>query len=269
LNISTGYIRTTLLYQSLLPLFFRADELGGSKNLKIVLTNDDGIDAAGLQILQQCVQNNGLVVIVAPAQPQSGIAHRVTTRSAIRVEQLATNKFSVDGTPADCVRLALKKIAPDAHWLIAGINPGANLGSDVYNSGTVAAAREAAILGYRSIAISQYIAKDQEVDWHITGHHAEPVLKMLMDRDLARSHFWNVNLPHPLVKEAEIAFKYCPLDTHPHKYDFIRNENEYSYSGSIHERPRDPGTDVAVCFDEKKIAITQIAVGTDKLNISR
>ena len=100
--------------------------------------------------------------------PSPASAHRVTTRSALRVEQLDTDKFSVDGTPADCVRLALKKLAPDAAWLVAGINPGANLGSDVYNSGTVAAAREAAILGVRSIAISQYIARDHEVNWE---HH--------------------------------------------------------------------------------------------------
>jgi 5'-nucleotidase len=232
--------------------------------LKIVLTNDDGIDAAGLEMLYQCVCKSGQVFIVAPDRPRSGVGHRVTTRSPLRVEQLGACKFSVDGTPADCARLALKKLAPDVDWLIAGINPGANLGTDVYNSGTVAAAREAAILGIRSIAISQYIAKNQEIDWDITGHHAAPVLKMLMAGQLAKSQFWNVNLPHPLEKDDEVAFKFCGLDTHPHKYDFLINGNEYSYQGSIHERPRDPGTDVAVCFDEKKIAITQISVGTAK-----
>jgi 5'-nucleotidase len=233
--------------------------------LKIVLTNDDGIDAAGLQMLYQCVRNSGQVFIVAPDRPRSGIGHRVTTRSPLRAEQLDDGKYSVDGTPADCVRLALKKLAPDADWLIAGINPGANLGTDVYNSGTVAAAREAAILGVRSIAISQYIAKNREVDWDITGHHAGPILKMLMAKELAKSYFWNVNLPHPLIKDAEVPFQFCGLDTHPHKYDYLINDNEYSYDGSIHERPRDAGTDVAVCFDQKKIAITRIAVGTTQL----
>lgn len=233
--------------------------------MKIVLTNDDGIDAAGLQMLYQCVRNSGQVVIVAPDRARSGIGHRVTTRTPLRVEQLDACKFSVDGTPADCARLAFKKLAPDVDWLIAGINPGANLGTDVYNSGTVAAAREAAILGVRSIAISQYISKNQEIDWDITGHHAAPVLKMLMERKLAKSQFWNVNLPHPLVQDDEVAFKFCGLDTHPHKYDYLINGNEFSYEGSIHERPRDPGTDVAVCFDERKIAITRIAVGTTKL----
>lgn len=230
--------------------------------MKIILTNDDGIDAPGLKTLEKCFQDSVQIVIVAPAQPQSGVGHQVTTRSPIRVNQIGPNRFSVEGTPADCSRIALKRIAPDAHWLVSGINAGANLGSDVYNSGTVAAAREAAILGCRSISVSQYIAKDGEVNWEITGYHAAATLKMLMERDIDALHFWNVNLPHPLVDRSEISFGFCGLDTNPHKYEFQKSEDGYIYEGSIHERPRNPGTDVAVCFDEGKVSITRIAVGT-------
>ena len=228
---------------------------------KIVITNDDGIDAPGLEALARCVRRLGDAVIVAPRHPQSGIAHRVTTRDPIRIKQLEPNRYSIDGTPADCTRIALKVIAPDADWLISGINPGANLGSDVYNSGTVAAAREAAILGYRAIAVSQYIAKDQKVDWSITAYHAGPVLQMLVSRDLTQGHYWNVNLPHPIRKNSELAYEFCELDTHPHNYVYHQNGNELTYKGTIHERPRDPGKDVAVCFDEGRIAITRLAVG--------
>ena len=227
-----------------------------------MITNDDGIDAPGLEALARCVRPLGDVAVVAPQHAQSGIAHRVTTRDPIRINKLEPNRHSVDGTPADCARIALKVIAPDADWLISGINPGANLGSDVYNSGTVAAAREAAILGYRAIAVSQYIAKDQKVGWPITAYHAGPVLQMLVGRDLAPGHFWNVNLPHPIVKNSKVAYEFCELDTHPHNYVYHQNGNKLTYKGSIHERPRDPGKDVAVCFDEGKIAITRLAVGT-------
>lgn len=231
------------------------------KELKIVITNDDGIDAPGLEALVQCVRPLGDVVVVAPQNAQSGIAHRVTTREPIRINELEANRHSVDGTPADCARIALKVIAPDADWLISGINPGANLGSDVYNSGTVAAAREAAILGYRAIAVSQYIAKDQKVEWPVTAYHAGPVLQMLVNRVLAPGHYWNVNLPHPLRKNSRVTYAFCDLDTHPHDYVYHQKGNELTYKGTIHERPREPGKDVAVCFDEGKIAITRLAVG--------
>ncbi len=233
--------------------------------MKIVLTNDDGIDAPGLDTLNRCIDQPGDIIIVAPQNAQSGIAHRVTTREPLRVNQLEPNRHSVDGTPADCARIAMKVIAADADWLISGINAGANLGSDVYNSGTVAAAREAAILGYPAIAISQYISKDREVDWAATGHHAGKVLKMLLGRELAPGHFWNINMPHPIWPGSTLAYQFCGLDTNPHKYAYRKNGDELIYTGTIHERPRDPGKDVAVCFDQGRIAITRLAVGTTEL----
>ena len=233
--------------------------------MKIVLTNDDGIDAPGLDALRRCMDQREDIIIVAPQNAQSGIAHRVTIRQPLRINQLEPNRYSLDGTPADCARIALKVIAPDADWLISGINAGANLGSDVYNSGTVAAAREAAILGCRAIAISQYISRDQEVDWAVTGYHAGTVLKMLFGRQRAAGHFWNVNLPHPIRKNSKLGYEFCGLDTHPHNYVYQQNGEEFIYKGSIHERPRDSGRDVAVCFDEGRISITRLAVGTGGL----
>ena len=234
--------------------------------MKFVLTNDDGIDGHGLEALHDCLKDRGQIVIVAPLQPQSGIGHQVTTRSALRVAEVAQNRYSVDGTPADCARIALKSIVPDADWLIAGINPGANLGSDVYNSGTVAAAREAAILGCRSIAISQYIARDHRINWKITENHACQALEMLLKHRLAAGHFWNVNLPHPFDEVMELDFQFCRLDINPHRYAYVKDGDEYVYDGNIHERPRQTGTDVAVCFDEGKISITRIAVGTTRFD---
>lgn len=225
------------------------------------MTNDDGIDAPGLDVLASILRPMGTVVVVAPATPQSWVSHRVTALSPIRVEAAGEHRFCVEGTPADCTRIALKTLVPDAAWLFSGINPGANLGSDVYNSGTVAAAREAAILGCPSAALSQYIARDCRIDWPVTAHHAGAVVRFLMDRPPAPGHFWNVNLPHPLVVDRPVDTRFCALDPHPHDYRFDRDGPFLIYRGSIHNRPRDPGKDVDVCFSGS-IAVTRIAIGT-------
>ncbi len=229
--------------------------------MKIILTNDDGIGAPGLEALFQTLRSISTPIIVAPEQPQSGISHSVTTRAPISINRLDENRFSVGGTPADCARIAIKEIATDAAWLISGINPGANLGSDVYQSGTVAAAREAAILGYRAIAVSQYIAKDCQIDWDITRDQAQSVLYMLLGKDLTRGCFWNVNLPHPLVADVDPGVEFCRLDILPHKYNYRKEGNNYVYDGTIHERPRDQGKDVDVCFSGN-VSISRLAIQT-------
>lgn len=227
--------------------------------MKVVLTNDDGIDAPGLKALELIFQQFSTPVVAAPRDPQSGIGHRVTTHSPIEVNHLEENRISIGGTPADCTRLALKEFSPDAEWLVAGINPGANLGSDVYQSGTLAAAREAAILGYRAIAISQYIARDQEVDWDITRFHATRVLDMLLKKDIVAGQYWNVNLPHPIDYHSQLEYTICSLDKNPHRYGYRREGSHYVYDGIIHERMRDSGNDVAVCFGGQ-VSITLLSI---------
>ena len=227
--------------------------------MKIILTNDDGVNAPGLQALFERLHDFGRIIVAAPDGPRSGIGHQVTTHLPIEVRELDACRNSINGTPADCARIALKVLAPDADWLIAGINPGANLGSDVYNSGTVAAAREAAILGFRSIAISQYVARDLAIDWDVTADHAGHVLKMLCDRPLAKGNFWNVNLPHPLRRGTPLLYEFCSRDTSPHNYAYRQEGGAYLYEGTIHGRPRQPGRDVGVCFGGK-VAITELKV---------
>ncbi|MFH1983397.1 MAG: 5'/3'-nucleotidase SurE [Pseudomonadota bacterium] len=228
------------------------------ETVRIVVTNDDGIDAPGLAVLEGIAAALGDVVVVAPESAQSGVGHRVTTGVAIAVTQIAPKRFSVSGTPADCVRLAIKSLAATVDWLIAGINPGANLGSDIYNSGTVAAAREAAILGVPALAISQYISKGGRIDWQATGHHAGPVVTALMRMPLPKGAYWNVNLPHPLSPGQHVAFRICDPDPNPHAYGYLPAEGGYRYSGTIHERPRVAGMDVAVCFNDQRIAVSQL-----------
>ncbi|MCG6892363.1 MAG: 5'/3'-nucleotidase SurE [Desulfobacteraceae bacterium] len=229
--------------------------------MKIIVTNDDGIDAPGLAALAEIASSMGTAVVVAPLQPQSGVAHRVTARSKIRVDPVGENRYAVDGSPADCARIACKIIAPDADWLFSGINAGANLGMDVYSSGTVAAAREAAVLGYKALSVSQYIARDCSIDWETTGRHAGSVILRLLCHDLAPGHFWNLNLPHPLDRFVQPKVSFCPLEMQPHAFHYRKDGDGYRYVGVIHERPHSPGTDVNVCFSGK-VAVTRLSVQT-------
>ncbi len=227
--------------------------------MKIILTNDDGYNEPGIAALNRAVKSFGDVIIVAPREPQSSCGHRVTLREPLHVEQVSDSRYIVDGSPADCTRLALKQFATNADWVIAGINPGANLGSDVYQSGTVAAAREAAILGCNAVAVSQYIAPEQTIDWEVTNRHVSKILSIVMQKKLLPGQFWNINMPHPLTELLFPEYQRCGLDKNSHKYVYQKNSDHYSYSGIIHNRPRTKGEDVDVCFGGK-IAVTRLEI---------
>jgi 5'-nucleotidase len=227
--------------------------------VKIVITNDDGFAEPGIEALRSVMKPLGRVTVVAPAEPHSFAGHRVTMKQAIRVDEFKPREFSVHGAPADCTRLAIKKLVPDADWVIAGINPGANLGTDVHQSGTVAAAREAAILGVKSMAISQYIARGQTINWEYTRHHAARIIADLIQKTLAPGQYWNVNLPHPFDDVSPLETSICPLDKNPHDYTYTKTDSSYRYQGIIHDRPRDPGGDVDVCFGGK-VSVTRLEI---------
>ena len=132
--------------------------------MKFLLTNDDGIDAPGIAALAAAVEGLGERRVFAPMSVQSGCSHRLTTETPIRLDRRAEKHVAVDGTPGDCVRLALHEPEP-VDWILSGINEGGNLGVDVFYSGTVAAVREAAFLGKPGIALSHYIKRTLPVDW--------------------------------------------------------------------------------------------------------
>jgi 5'-nucleotidase len=222
--------------------------------MKLLLTNDDGIDAPGLAALLAAARPLGEPVIVAPTGAHSGCSHRVTTDGPIRVESRPAG-FAVAGTPADCVRLALHDIAPDAAWVLAGINAGGNLGADVYHSGTVAAAREAVLHGVPGIALSHYRKRGLEIDWARAAAWAAPVLRELTGRPWRPGLLWNVNLPHPGPGAPDPEVVFCPLDPAPLPLTFRRDGDLWHYAGDYHNRRRAPGADVDVCF-RGRIAVT-------------
>lgn len=227
----------------------------------VVLTNDDGISAPGLLALEQACETWCSVTVVAPDRCHSSMSHRISTDCEIPVLEITARRFQVSGTPADCARLAISVLAPGAEWLIAGINRGGNVGADTCYSGTVAAAREAALLGLPAIAISHYVAKGREVDWPAAGRVASRILKYLVSQPLPRGEFWNVNLPHPQEGNTEPALVLCPLDPSPLPVSYRKAGNAYRYEGSYQDRPRIEGHDVAECFGGAITATRIPAIG--------
>lgn len=225
--------------------------------MRLILTNDDGIDAPGLAALERAASGLGEIQVVAPLGPQSGCGHVVTTHRPLDFDRRSPVAASVDGTPADCVRLALHHLAPGAGWVLSGINAGGNLGADVYHSGTVAAAREAAFHGVPAIAVSHYIARGLAIDWDRAVAVVGPLLRKLMDRPCPRGHFWNVNLPHPLDVGAD--WFECPVDTSPHPLVYTVEGGRAQYVGNYHERPRQPGADVETCLGGR-IAVSLVSL---------
>ena len=223
----------------------------------MLLTNDDGIGAAGLEALERaCLSRGGRVIVVAPKEPHSGCGHRVTTDRTLVLERVGPGRFHVDGTPADCVRLALAGAVPAAElppvdWVLSGINAGGNLGVDIHHSGTVAAAREAALHGVRSLAASHYHRREEPIDWDRAARWMADVLADLLARPLETGEFWNVNFPHPPAAAASAgmpAMLECGIDPSPLPLGYASEPEGWRYRSRYHERPRLPGGDVDTCF---------------------
>ncbi len=195
----------------------------------------------------------------APVGPQSGCGHVVTTHRPIAIIERSDHLRAVDGTPADCVRLAIQIHGAEVGWVLSGINAGGNLGADIHHSGTVAAVREGALHGIPGVAISHYIARGRSIDWDQAARWATAILRELMRRPPEPGTFWNVNLPHPEPGQPDPAWIYCPADPSPLPLNYRDEPDGLVYSGNYQARERRPHHDVDVCFGGS-IAISKVRV---------
>ncbi|TYC50347.1 5'/3'-nucleotidase SurE [Rhodobacterales bacterium] len=167
--------------------------------MRILITNDDGIHSPGLSVLETIARKlSDDVWVVAPETDQSGVAHSLTLSDPLRLRQIDDRHFAIRGTPTDCVIMGVRKVLPDMPDLVlSGINRGQNLAEDVTYSGTVAGAMEGAILGIRSIAVSQAYNWDvgAEPDFSVAKAHAPDLFRDLIDFDLPPYTLLNVNFP--------------------------------------------------------------------------
>ncbi len=166
--------------------------------MHVLLTNDDGIHAPGLWALYRAFSRRHRVTVVAPDRERSAVGHGITLHQPLRFEKTQVNGglsgFSVDGTPADCVKLGLAELLDTPPELVvSGINPGANLGINVNYSGTVAAAKEAALAGIPALAVSIMAPGHHHVE--AVARFAETLSLKVLQRGLPPGTFLNVNFP--------------------------------------------------------------------------
>ena len=161
---------------------------------QILVTNDDGVHSDGIHALARALARLGKVIVVAPHIEASAIGHALTLRRPLRMERLREDVYEVDGTPTDCVNVAITQLystPPDL--VVSGINKGYNLGDDVTYSGTVSGALEGSLLGIPSIAVS--LERTAEYDFTIAAEAAATVAAAVLERGLPQRTFININVP--------------------------------------------------------------------------
>ena len=178
------------------------------KDARILLTNDDGYSSHGIQLLSDIVkQFSKDVWIVAPEFENSGASHALTFKGKIKLKTQGNNVFSIDGTPSDCVAIALDKVLADQRpdLILSGINSGCNVGEDVTYSGTVAGAMEGLIRKVPSIAISQNyeVGKKNEILWDASQSYLSKILENITNIGWDEGVFMNINFPYCSAKEVK------------------------------------------------------------------
>ena len=160
----------------------------------ILVTNDDGVHAPGILSLAKALSDLGEVWVVAPDREASASSQSLTLKHPLRAEKVEPGLFAVDGTPADCVNLAIVKLLPRRPALVvSGINRGGNLGDDVFYSGTVGAAREATFFGVHAIAVS--LAARADLDYTPAATFSHSLAGLVLERGLPERTLLNVNVP--------------------------------------------------------------------------
>jgi 5'-nucleotidase len=227
---------------------------------RILVSNDDGIAAKGLRALVDAVSPLAEVWVVAPETEQSASSHALSLHRPLRIRKHAERWFGVDGTPADCVYLAIHHLMKEGKptLVLSGINHGGNLAEDVIYSGTVAAAMEGSLLGFPSIAFSLVGARKTH-DFEHAARFAHALAKAALASKLPRQMLLNVNVP----PEPPAGYEVTRLGRHTYEAGVIEKEDPrgrryYWIGGTGYEHVSIPGTDCTAVHEAKKISITPL-----------
>ena len=223
--------------------------------LKILISNDDGVDAPGIAALAESLAKVGEVTVAAPAQNKSGVSHGITANVPIAVSKSVKNGiiwYIIDALPATCVRLSLETLLPfRPDIVVSGINQGANTGTVTFYSATVAGAREAAFLGIPSISVN--LESGPGMEYKVAADFAASLVKDIKNIGLKAGSYLNVNIP-ALPKEKIRGVLVVPLDTRPPQEFF---EKKADRDGKAYYWPKFRG----LCAGDEKTDVWAINNG--------
>lgn len=190
--------------------------------MTILVTNDDGVHSSGLMALFKAMKELGEAYVVAPDRERSAAGHSLTLHKPLKVQSLRERVWCINGTPTDCVAIAVEKILPGRPSLIiSGINRGENLGDDITYSGTVAAAMEGTILGIPSIAVSLSLDDKHPLHYETAAHFATEAVIHVMENPLPFDTLLNINIPNLPLKDIK-GLKFT-------------RQGKRTFTGAIHE----------------------------------
>jgi 5'-nucleotidase len=223
------------------------------KKARILVTNDDGIHAPGLKVLEKIARAlSDDVWVVAPESEHSGASHALTLRRPLQIHKLGAKRYATSGTPTDCVLMAVNHLVegkrPDL--VLSGVNRGANLGEDILYSGTVAAAMEAAMLGIPAIAMSQ-VRKGDILHWKTAETFGPDIVRKLVAVEWLDDLLMNVNYP-PVPPEQVTGIEVGPQGRRITAVQVVKAKDPFErdvlWVGDFaNDDPRRPDTDLAVC----------------------
>ena len=233
--------------------------------MKILLTNDDGIDAPLLHAMYDVIGDLGEIHVVAPSRVQSATSHAITLHRPMAVSEYTCERFkgfAVDGRPADCVKLALAELVGPVDLVISGMNHGANVGINVHYSGTVGAAREAAFQGVPAIALSLHLGDRSQHHWPRAAAHARRAIDKVLSVGGDPGVLVNINVPILDDGAEPVGLKAVPLNTSPMHDRFTITKDpdgtaHYQAKDSMAFTDRGQGTDVDALY-AKYITLTPL-----------
>ncbi|MGJ9457960.1 5'/3'-nucleotidase SurE [Oceanobacillus sp. CF4.6] len=226
--------------------------------MKILITNDDGIFAPGVEALADLLSHFGEVVIVCPDTEKSAYSHKITLRQPLKLKKIdfAPNAeaYAVNGSPADCVKLAMEVLLKEKPDIVfSGINIGPNVGRDMYYSGTIAAAQEAMLYQVPSVSVSLETFKTTKIKFGIVKQLLYNVVEVILQNKIAKNVMLNVNLPYT-SKELCKGVCVVPMDLSISRYNFValndpQGQDYYWLKDNYQDLKVNEGTDYQLLKD--------------------